>query len=136
MTLAHVALRARLLPLLRAERVLMTRLMPAAAAAGASLREIENPHTSARGKSRSSEESGSGSSASVEVGGEANVESAGAVAGAGGVVPGAAVVGTAGGREVSVFAGSAWKTAFARVLNAGKGGSEKGAVVRAPSASY
>lgn len=112
----------------------MTRLMPAAAAAGASLREIENPHTSARGKSRSSEESGSGSSASVEVGGEANVESAaaGAGAGAGGVVPGAAVVGTAGGREVSVFAGSAWKTAFARVLNAGKGGSEKGAVVHAP----
>lgn len=44
MTPAHVALRARLLPLLSAEAVLLSRLMPVAAASGTSLREIENSH--------------------------------------------------------------------------------------------
>ena len=43
-TYDHLQLRRRLLPLLDAEAVLLARLMPVAAASGASLREIENSH--------------------------------------------------------------------------------------------
>ena len=52
-TSAHVALRARLLPLLDAESVLLSRLMPVAAATGTSLREIENSHATTSSSSSS-----------------------------------------------------------------------------------
>lgn len=49
----HLHLRRRLLPLLDAEAVLLARLMPVAAASGASLREIENAHAQNGGQASS-----------------------------------------------------------------------------------
>ncbi|KAI5122002.1 hypothetical protein M0805_001834 [Coniferiporia weirii] len=105
-TQEHLAMRLRLLPLLRAEDVLLERLIPVAAAAGASLREIENSHAPPA-PSEGPVDPGSGEL----------------------VIPTKPVVATGpGAKEVSVFAGSAWKTAFSRVLTAGRGSAEKGGI--------
>ncbi|KAH8116109.1 G-alpha-domain-containing protein [Phellopilus nigrolimitatus] len=125
-TPAHLALRARLLPLLRAEAVLLARLMPVAAAAGAALREIENAHAGA-GTPRASGDSASASvSVSAKKNGGGAVEAETGTTGTGTTTT---TTTTTGGKEVSVFAGSAWKTAFTRMLNnSSRASAEKGGI--------
>lgn len=131
----HLALRQRLLPLLKAEDVLIHRLIPVAAATGTALREIENAHTAQRTRS------GTVTAGTVNVNGVAGTSaSAGngttdggdttGSGGGGGGGGGALVLPSkppgAGGREVSVFAGSAWKTAFTRILRPSRNSSGSG----------
>ncbi|KAL5521610.1 hypothetical protein ACEPAF_2358 [Sanghuangporus sanghuang] len=125
-TPAHVALRRRLLPLLDAEATLLARLMPVAAATGTSLREIENPHattSSSSGSAPSSIKGGKGGRNSLAS------DSASKHAETNGSSPTTGTAPATGGtKEVSVFAGSAWKTAFTKMLGAGRNGSGKGGV--------
>ncbi|KAL5498686.1 hypothetical protein ACEPAH_2041 [Sanghuangporus vaninii] len=125
-TPAHVALRRQLLPLLDAEATLLARLMPVAAATGTSLREIENPHattSSSSGSAPSSIKGGKGGRNSL------TSDSASKHAETNGSSPTTGTAPATGGtKEVSVFAGSAWKTAFTKMLGAGRNGSGKGGV--------
>ncbi|KAL5476800.1 hypothetical protein ACEPAI_2986 [Sanghuangporus weigelae] len=124
-TPAHVALRRRLLPLLDAEATLLARLMPVAAATGTSLREIENPHATTSSSSGSAPNSVKGGKG----GRNSPSDSASKLAESNGSSPTTGTApATAGTKEVSVFAGSAWKTAFTKVLGAGRNGSGKGGV--------
>lgn len=122
----HLALRQRLLPLLKAEDVLIHRLIPVAAATGTALREIENAHTPQRARSGTvtagtvNVNGVAGTSASngtTDGGDTAHVSTNGSGGGGGLILPSKPP--GAGGREVSVFAGSAWKTAFTRILRSG-----------------
>lgn len=138
MTNNHLALRVRLLPLLDVEDVLLRRLMPVAAVSGASLREIENSHASIFSNSSSDVGGGSAGAGEPET---QSIRSAGSGSGASdemrtarvprsssSAAPGQGTSASASGPgrpkgEVSVFAGSAWKTAFNKVIAAvGTGG--------------
>lgn len=130
MTPAHLVLRARLLPLLDAEATLLARLMPVAAATGTSLKEIENPHAVTSSSSSSIASAGKTSGEGRAAGekkqetGSASKVKATLKLDANGMGTGTATGTT---KEVSVFAGSAWKTAFTKMLGAGRNSSEKGA---------
>lgn len=115
--------------------MLIHRLIPVAAATGTALREIENAHTAQRTRS------GTVTAGTVNVNGVAGTSaSAGngttdggdttGSGGGGGGGGGALVLPSkppgAGGREVSVFAGSAWKTAFTRILRPSRNSSGSG----------
>ena len=124
MTNEHVALRNRLLQVLEAEAVLIRRLLPVANASGAGLREIENSSGSMLQNSSMERLPETGDSAppatkqdvasvhSSRSGGSGSDKQGGAITPGGGN----GVVVTAQ-KEVSVFAGSAWKSAFNRVLS-------------------
>ncbi|KLO10580.1 G-alpha-domain-containing protein [Schizopora paradoxa] len=126
MTKEHLDLRTRLLPVLQTEEILIRRLLPAATASGAGLREIENSQASLF--SHSSSDLGSGGRDAVETGSTGSGKQAqdqpqqqkpSSVSSATGRPP------ASGTKEVSVFAGSAWKTAFSKMLSK-VGSSDKG----------
>ena len=136
----HLALRQRLLPLLRAEEVLIQRLIPVAAATGTSLREIENPHGGPRSRSGTVTTNGVGLPTTPATGSGSGGGGGGGGSGSGSITPtqtngygmeGVALPAakSAGGapRELSVFAGSAWKTAFTRILRPGAANGANGA---------
>jgi len=118
MTSEHLALRSRLLPVLQTEDILIRRLLPAATASGAGLREIENSQASLFSHS-TSDLSSSGRDA-VETGSTGSGKQAQDQLPTS--LPGKPTTGT---KEVSVFAGSAWKTTFSKLLSK-VGSSDKG----------
>lgn len=122
----YLKLRSRLLPLLQVEDVLIRRLMPVAAATGTSLREIENTHASERDwRSLQDKDLNAGSNSRGNVVEKAGMDGSGSGSGENekmgsgattGVVAPSSPPSLAARREVSVTAGSAWKTAFTKFL--------------------
>lgn len=117
MTKEHLELRSRLLPVLQTEDILIQRLLPAATASGAGLREIENSQASMF--SHSSSDLHSAGRDGVETGSIGSDKQAQASSSPTGRPPASST------KEVSVFAGSAWKTAFSKMLSK-VGSSDKG----------